>query len=72
MIKHFLQRWLGIQELSDSLALTKARVFEGKPSYPADDPHEPVLVEKPDVIKGYEFWWPTGRWPRFPSYWSRR
>lgn len=46
MLKRKLQKWLGIQELSDKVALLRKHL-EGTPIYPSDDPHEP------EIVKGY-------------------
>lgn len=47
MIKRFLQRWLGIQELSDMIALSKPKDIE------AGDPSD-MWPEQPAIIKGYD------------------
>lgn len=47
MIKRFLQRWLGIQELSDMIALQKSELET--PIHPEYDP-----PEEPAIIKGYD------------------
>lgn len=60
MIKRFLQRWLGIQELSDIIAGCKARQTDSLLNsevlkdrmLEADDPSD--MWSEPAIVKGYE------------------
>lgn len=64
MIKSFIKNWLGITELEKFVLPAPSiqvgggdmwpELRQGVPSYPPDDPHEPVIVEKPkSIVKGY-------------------
>ncbi len=68
MIRRLIKNWLGVTRLEDVLITDSGKMVdtvlnssvlasrivgkEGTPVYPDDDPHDPVIVEKP-ITKGY-------------------